>query len=239
MPSGMAHTTATGPAPRRHGRQQESRPVIPAALRQFLDRLAIYLPVALMGLLALGSWWLVRNAPGPDLPAALQPPKNRPDYFMKSFSVKSFDAAGRLQTEVRGREARHYPDSGMLEIDGVRVRSFGPDGHLTVATARRALSNADGSEIELFGQAVVTREPLPARAGAVIEPRLEFRSEYLHAYTRSERLRSAHPVTLLRGSDRFTANGMDYDHPARLLQLHGRVRGLLLPGGNGGDGAGG
>lgn len=210
------------------------------ALHRFWDRLAIYLPVALMGLLALGSWWLVRNAPGPELPAAPQQPKNRPDYFMKSFSVKSFDASGRLQTELHGREARHYPDSGMLEIDGVQVRALGRDGQLTVATAKRALSNADGSEIELFGQAVVTRQALPARPGAPGQERLEFRSEYLHADTRSERLRSDRPVTLLRGAaERFTANAMDYDHPARLLQLHGRVRGLLLPGRGGSHGGAG
>ena len=29
------------------------------------DRLSLYLPIVLMGLLALGSWWLVRSAPRP------------------------------------------------------------------------------------------------------------------------------------------------------------------------------
>ena len=34
-------------------------------LRHAWDRLSIYLPVLLMGLLALGTWWLVKNTPGP------------------------------------------------------------------------------------------------------------------------------------------------------------------------------
>lgn len=38
-------------------------------IRQGWDQLSIYLPVLLMGLLALGTWWLVRNAPMPQLPA--------------------------------------------------------------------------------------------------------------------------------------------------------------------------
>ena len=38
-------------------------------IRQGWDQLSIYLPVVLMGLLALGTWWLVRNAPMPQLPA--------------------------------------------------------------------------------------------------------------------------------------------------------------------------
>ena len=136
-------------------------------VRQAWERFSLYLPVALMGLLALGTWWLVRNAPAPLLPGVERPVVHQPDYFMKSFSVKSFDATGRLQSEVLGDEARHYPDTDTLEIDRVRMRSISPQGRLTLATADRGLSNADGSEVQLFGNAIVTREPLPARPGAL------------------------------------------------------------------------
>jgi lipopolysaccharide export system protein LptC len=199
-------------------------------IRQGWDQFSLYLPVVLMGLLALGTWWLVRNAPVPLLPAAERQQGHQPDYFMKSFSVKSFDAAGRLQSEVRGEEARHYPDTDTLEIDKARMRSVTPAGRLTVATADRALTNADGSEVQLFGNAIVTREPLAARPGTPAQPRLEFRSEFLHAYTGTERVRSDKPVTLTRGNDRFTADGMDYDNLDQVLQLRGRVRGVLQPG---------
>ena len=197
-------------------------------IRQGWDQLSIYLPVLLMGLLALGTWWLVRNAPMPQLPAIDRPVKHQPDYFMKNFSVKSFDATGRLQSEVQGTEARHYPDTDTLEIDKVRMRSIGPDGRLTVATADRALSNADGSEVQLFGNAIVTREPL-VRKGQATLPRLEFRGEFLHAWVNDERVRSNQPVTLKRGSDTFTADSMDYDNLDQILNLRGRVHGTLQP----------
>ena len=99
-----------------------------------------------------------------------------------------------------------------------------------MSTADRALTNADGTEVQLFGNAIVTREPLPAKAGAPAQPRLEFRSEFLHAFTKTERVRSDQPVTLTRGGDRFTADGMEYDHLNQVLQLRGRVRGVLMPG---------
>ncbi len=201
-----------------------------SVIHQGWEQLSLYLPVVLMGLLALGTWWLVRNAPMPLLPATERPPLHQPDYFMKSFSVKSFDAAGRLQSEVQGDEARHYPDTDTLEIDKARMRSVAPTGRLTVATADRALTNADGSEVQLFGNAIVTREPLPAKPGQPAQPRLEFRSEFLHAYTTAERVRSDKPVTLTRGNDRFTADSMDYDNLDQVVQLRGRVRGMLLPG---------
>lgn len=199
-------------------------------VRQGWEQFSLYLPVVLMGLLALGTWWLVRNAPVPLLPAIDRAPTHQPDYFMKSFSVKSFDATGRLQSEVQGDEARHYPDTDTLEIDKARIRSVAPTGRLTVATANRALSNADGSEVQLFGNAIVTREPLPGKPGVPAEPKLEFRGEFLHAYTNTERVRSDQPVILTRGNDRFTADGMDYDNLDQVVQLRGRVRGVLQPG---------
>jgi len=190
-------------------------------IRQGWDQLSIYLPVVLMGLLALGTWWLVRNAPMPQPPVMERPVKHQPDYFMRDFAVKNFDATGRLQSDIRGQLARHYADSDTLEIDQARMRSVSPEGRVTTASANRALTNADGSEVQLFGNAIVTREPL-VRKGQATLPRLEFRGEFLHAWVNDERVRSNQPVTLKRGSD-------DYDNLDQQLQLRGRVHGVLQP----------
>ncbi len=198
-------------------------------VRHGWDQLSIYLPVVLMGLLALGTWWLVRNAPMPQLPVVERQQGHQPDYYMKSFSVKTFDATGRLQSEVQGDVARHYIDTDTLEIDKVHMRSVSLDGRVTVATANRGLSNADGSEVQLFGNAIVTRQPVPAKPGAPGLPQLEFRGEFLHAFTKTERVLSNQPVVLARGNDRFTADTMTYDNLDQVLQLRGRVRGILMP----------
>jgi len=202
-------------------------------MRGAWDRAAIYLPVILMGLLALGTYWMVRNTPALLGPAEAQRPLTHdPDYFMRNFSVKTFDAAGRLKSEVFGTEARHYPDTDTLEIDQPRIRSFNQQGELTVATARRAVSNSDGTEVQLIGDAVVTREPGAGPNGQP-EPRLEFRGEFLHAFLGgTERIKSHKPVTLTRGTDQFTAENLDYDNLDRVLELRGRVRGTLAPGSN-------
>jgi lipopolysaccharide export system protein LptC len=196
-------------------------------LRQTWDRFSLYLPVLLMGLLALGTWWLVRNAPQAQVPRPASAPRHEPDYAMKGFSIKSFDATGRLQSEVLGAVARHYPDTDTVEIDDVRLRSLSADGRLVRATANRALSNADGSEVQLHGNAVVVREA-PAVQGKT-PPRMEFRGEFLHAWPQLERVRSDQPVTLTRGADRFTADSMEYDHLEQVMLLRGRVRGVLVP----------
>lgn len=195
-------------------------------LRHGWERFSIYLPVMLMALLALGTYWLVRNTPILNTPGPTQPLRHDPDYFMKGFSVKTFNATGRLKNEIEGTEARHFPDTDTLEVDQVRMRSFDEQGHPTVSTANRALSNSDGSEVQLFGNAVVVREAVTDAAGQVAQ-RLELRSEFLHAFSNTERVRTHKPVTLLRGEDRFTADSMDYDNLDRVMQLDGRVRGMI------------
>lgn len=194
--------------------------------RSTWDRLAIYLPVILMALLALGTYWLASNTPSfMGAPAAERPPAHEPDYFMRSFSVKTFGPAGRLKSEVFGTEARHYPDTDTLEIDNPRMRSYDEGGALTVATGNRAISNADGSEVQLIGNAVVTRQPPPGSEA----PRMEIRGEFLHVFVNTEQVRSHKPVVLIRGNDRFTADSLDYDHLERIGELEGRVRGTLVP----------
>lgn len=195
-----------------------------SAVRGAWDRISVYLPIILMGLIALGTYWLARNTPTLGVIEAPAAPTHDPDTVMRGFSVKTFDPAGRLKSEVHGTEARHFPDTDTLEIDQPRIRSFNAQGDLTVATAQRALSNADGSEVQLFGDAVVTRT---ATAQAEQRPALEFRGNFLHAFLNTERMVSDKPVELRRGADRFTADSLDYDNVSRVLVLHGRVRGTI------------
>ncbi|MEO8119170.1 MAG: LPS export ABC transporter periplasmic protein LptC [Rhodoferax sp.] len=197
-------------------------------VRVVWERLSLYLPIILMAMLALGTYWLVRSTPMLMQPEKEAPARHEPDYFMRNFSVKTFDGTGRLKSEVLGTYARHYPDTDTLEIDSVRIRSFNEEGRLTTATARRALTNGDASEVQLFGDARVVREPAPDIAGQP-QPRMEFRGEFLHAFMNTERVKSHKPVELIRGNDVFTADSMDFDNLDRVMQLKGRVKGTLVP----------
>jgi lipopolysaccharide export system protein LptC len=198
------------------------------SVRALWDKLSLYLPVFLMGLLAMATYWLVRSTPSPDQPQAAVAPRHEPDYFMRKFAVRTYDARGQLKSEVSGGEARHFPDTDTLEIDQVHIRSFNPQGQLTVATAQRAIANGDGSEVQLIGNAQVVRDPVQGKDGQT-QVAVSFASEFLHAFMNTERVKSHKPVTLIRGNDRFTAESMDYDNLDRVMLLNGRVRGQLVP----------
>jgi lipopolysaccharide export system protein LptC len=196
-------------------------------IRKLLGSITLYLPMALMGLLALGSWWLARNTPGVAAAPVEQQVRSDPDYFLTQFSVKNFDPQGVLISEVLGSKAKHFPASDILEVDNARFRSL--SGALsTTGRGDRAFSNGDGSEVQLVGNAVVVRAAGKDQQGKET-PRVEFRGDFLHAFVRTEELKSHKPVTVIRGADQFSGDTMLYNKIDGIVQLDGRVRVRLEP----------
>ncbi len=192
------------------------------------DQLSTWLPALMMMLFALGTWWLVRSAPKFPTDGAAAVVSKEPDYFMNQFRVRDFDATGRLTSDLTGVEGHHFPATDTLEVKDPHMRSVDDDGRVTVATALRGVSNGDGSEIQLFGNAVIVREATKRPDGTAV-PRMEFRGEYLHAFVNEDRVSSDKPVELLRGADRFVGDQLDYDNRTGVAVLKGRVRGVLQP----------
>lgn len=187
------------------------------------DGLTAYLPLLLMMLLALFTWWLVKNTPTTSGAAPPGPVRHEPDYTMTKFALERFDAGGRLKLRLEGEQMRHFPDTDRIEIEAVRIRAIAPDGRVTVASAQRAISNGDASEVQLVGDAHVVGSDAN---GAPIE----MSSEFLHAFLVSDRVSTHLPVRVRTGSGEISAGGLQYDHAARRLDLSGPVRGLFPPG---------
>jgi lipopolysaccharide export system protein LptC len=184
---------------------------------RLLDLASAYLPLLMMAVLASGTWWLVRNAPSVEAPRTLAAPRHEADYVMTRFVVQRFGSDGALRTQIEGDRLRHFPDNDTLEVDAARIRAIGNDGTVTLATANKALANGDGSEVQLLGNAHITR---PASDK---EETIEFRSEFLHAFRNVERVRSHLPVVVTQGQSVVRAEGMEYDNLARVVDLKGHT----------------
>ena len=194
-------------------------------VRQQWDVLVRYLPLLLMGLLAMVAYWLVRQTPEPQMQAPEQVVRHVPDYFMRGFSLKVYAADGRLETRVQGERAEHYPDTDQLEVIHPRLSKVDDAGRVTDASAELAITTPQGQQVELKGQAVVRRAGEPGSA----TPSFEMRSDYLFIDLEQDVMRTDRPVEVLRGSDRFTADALDYDHKQGISRMTGRVHGVLQP----------
>jgi lipopolysaccharide export system protein LptC len=182
-----------------------------------------YLPLLLMALLALATWWLVKSTPNAPASGSELPLRHVPDYTMQGFKLQRFTPQGALRVQIEGTQMRHYPDNDTFEVDEVRIRSLSEDGTVLRATARRALSDGKGTQVQLVGNAVVVRE---AQDG---QPPLEIRSELLQFFTDTERVVTDQPVQMLQGSNDLRAAGVDYDHRRGFAQLTGPMRARLDP----------
>lgn len=193
-------------------------------LRRAIDRLVGTLPLILLALLALGSYWLVRLAPVPKATAADQVKTHEADYFLNKFSVKTFTAEGKLKNELLGGAAKHFPDTDTTEVENIRINNFNEQGRLaTITSADFAISNADNSEVQLQGNAKSIREAATDADGKR-QPKLEITGEFLHTFVKEERIKSHLPVTLTRGVSVIQAGSLDYDNLSRVASLQGSVK---------------
>jgi lipopolysaccharide export system protein LptC len=198
-------------------------------LLRLWDAVSIYLPIVLMGLLALATYWMVQRTPvyvEPDLSPKAQ--TQEVDFFMRGAVIKSFGHDGRLQNQLSGREIRHYGDGKAVEIDQPKFWASDEQSRVMTAVAQWAWVRDDGSRMELKGQALVVREPWRGPDGQ-ITPRQELRGELLIVDTQEEWVRSPGPAVLISDQNRFTGDSLVYDHRTRVAEFKGRVRATLVP----------
>ena len=193
-------------------------------ISRLLDRLLLSLPLVLVALLALGSYWMLRTAPAVDEVQLPRPPDHEPDYVLEKFSAQKFDADGRLTLFMQGESAQRLPDSPWVEVRKFSMRATDAKGHVKLASADLGLSAADSKEFELRGKARLVQEANPGDDS----PRLEITGEFLHIFSDPDRIVSDQPVQLLHGKQQFNADSMVYNGIERSLQLNGRVRAMLL-----------
>ncbi len=197
-------------------------------VRRYFDPLVTYLPVLLMGVLAMLTYWLARYTPEPVAVQETRTAGHVPDYFMRDFSLKVYTPDGRLEFRVQGEHAQHFPDTDTLEVTRPQLTKLDGAGRVTDAVAQQAVTTPEGQRLELKGQVVVQRST-PADAQGRRSPPLELRSDYLFIDLEHDRMRTDRPVEMRRGADRFSADALDYDHDLGVTRLTGRVRGQIQP----------
>ena len=187
--------------------------------------LSNYLPLLLMAFLASGTWWLVENTPLLGDPGKPAPLRHVPDYRMANFEIQRIGADGRLNVQIAGAELRHYPDTDTVEIDQARIRAIAPDGTLAIAEAKRAISNGDGSDLQLLGDVRLRR--LAPNSGENGPALMEVRGEFLQALANSEVLRSHLPVTIRQGGATLNTQNFEYRHLTGQVSFSGKTQGQI------------
>lgn len=88
----------------------------------FIALVLKFLPMFLMGLLTLGTYWMVQMST-PNLDAAKQK-RHVPDYTMDKIVVTTLGPEGNTKFRVVGEKLIHYEDDASSEIDWPIARRF-------------------------------------------------------------------------------------------------------------------
>jgi len=182
-----------------------------------------WMPLLTLLLLAGFSWWVAQQAlRAVRAPSAVSEAQVQPDYFLQGFQVRSYALDGRQVSVVSGTAMQHIPADQTLHISDVVLHSVSADKVAIDASARRAISNADGSNVQLLGQAELQRN-------APGQPALTVRGDFLNLFPPQQKLTTDRPSTVERDGSIMGAQQLEVDALTGQVTLHGRVSVVLPP----------
>lgn len=188
-----------------------------------IERGSLWLPLAILLLLAALSFWIERMVEFPASGSA-STTRTDPEGIMENFNAMRTDATGRPQYRLTARTLRHYSNSKFTELESPHFTQLDAQSGDVSAVASQATVSPDGNEVDLRGNVVVERA---ARAGQSL---MTLRSARLLVFPEHDLLRSPGPVEIHDATLDLSADAMTYDAKLRILKLTGRVHARYISG---------
>ncbi len=156
-----------------------------------------------------------------------RPKTHTPDYFADHFSVTILNPQGTTQYRIKAVKMVHYEDDETIDITLPALRIFTPNQPEVTSFAQRGQLNADGSIVDLYGDARVLRAGIPGSKNN--EPAIQVTSEHFRVLIHDDLVQTEKPVTIQRGRSIARATGMEYNNTTRVLRFKSRVQGVFSP----------
>jgi lipopolysaccharide export system protein LptC len=182
-----------------------------------ISRGSLWLPLAILVLLAALSFWIERIV---EMPADSSESSARtdPEGIMENFNALRTDVDGKPQYRLSAKKMKHYSNSKFTELESPHFTQLDTESGDVSAVSNQATVSPDGHEIDLLGNVLVERV---AHAG---QSPMTMRSARLLVFPERNQMRSPGPVEIHDATLDLRANAMAYDVKQRILKLSGRVR---------------
>jgi lipopolysaccharide export system protein LptC len=182
------------------------------------DVLTAAFPIGLLTVLAALSYWLavVSTAEPVDIGGKF---RHDPDTIVFHFDAINYDEAGNRKAGLRGSELRHYPDDESSVIQNPFLRRFSASTEASTVTARQAVVNSDGSEVDLTGDVRAFR---PAQGGKAA---VTLTAPHMRVLVDEERARTPGFARIQQGSSWISGTGFDADNVTQTYHFRSNVTG--------------
>ncbi|HEY0845784.1 MAG TPA: LPS export ABC transporter periplasmic protein LptC [Noviherbaspirillum sp.] len=188
-----------------------------------LWRVRSIITVAVLAMLALGSFWLyevLRRAATDVIPS---PERSEPDFYVEKFSYVKLSKTGAAHYHFSGARLTHNPKDDSYDITQPVVRNLSNPESPMIMRADRARVSSDNSEVHLYDDVRLDR---PGTATA--EP-MHISSEYLLLLPDDDVMKTDKPVEITFGRSRLTGAGMFANNATREFTLSSNVHGTYQP----------
>jgi len=185
------------------------------------ESLITYLPMVMLCALFLFSVWLVRSVNQTQNNALQLKFTHIAEYEFKKFNLKSYELNGKLKSSLHGEFAQHFLDTKNTEVNSPFILIY-TKNKITSANAKKAIVNEDGSQLQLIGQTLMKREDVKRETVD-----MQISGEFLHFFTKTDKLESHLPVKIIHGNNIFNADRLMADNLNQVFELKGRVQATI------------
>jgi lipopolysaccharide export system protein LptC len=192
------------------------------------DRFRIWLAIALLAIVAIGSFWILEAIRRSDVEGnSRASARSDPDYYVENFNFIRLSNNGQTNYRINGERMTHYPRSDGYEIQQPRIKSFSAEKTPLNIRAERGVVEQKTQEItpkrefdqiHLLGDVKVDR-PKTATSNA-----MKLESEYLLLLPDQDSMKTDKPVKMTTDTSEVNAVGMTANNAAEQLQLLSKVR---------------
>lgn len=191
--------------------------------RATANRFQLGIALAVVVLLALGSFWLLdvmRRSTDGSTPLAK---RTEPDYYVEHFNFVRMAKSGQARYHISGERLSHRPQDDSYEISRPVMKTLSEHRPTTTIVAERALANSDMSEVRLFDNVAMDR---PASASS---KHLRLTSDYMLVLPDDDVMKTDRPVELTSGLSVLNGTGMFANQATGVFTLASKVHGVLPP----------
>lgn len=180
------------------------------------DRYGLWLPMAVLGMLALFSFWIEQSVKESSIRSGVN--LEEPDSIVENFLAISTDAAGVPRYRLAAAKLSHFSGDRQTLLDAPKLTHLhASQGEMRISSSKASVSPG-GDRLVFTGQVNVLRPADEARR------EMSLQTSYLEVLTDSNEALTGKPVVIRQPGLQISAAGLHLFADSRLLKLKGRVK---------------
>lgn len=203
--------------------------VSPQKIKLGIGRMLLRLmPLILMGVLTLVTFWLVQKNTPPEKSAVERVRLHEPDYTITNGALSALNELGVTKYRILGNKVIHYDDDASIDILVPRMRLFQVDKPPVTVKSDTGHLDGDLTILDLIDNASIFRPAQAATASQAATLRMLASSTYFKVLINDDIIETNRPITLEQGLSTMHSNeGGKFNNVEQSMMLLGQVKGRI------------